>query len=426
MGNLSKQLAIYISLLLCCTPYTMIATFFPGIATSRGIPYWLIGAIFSADPASGLITSLLLGKYMIKLGRKNIILSSLGFSAMSMLVLAPIEVVSTGLMLGLSFSSRIFAGIAAGCVMTAGDSVFVSDYPDDVDTMVGRLEAAIGLGLIIGPLIGMIMFLGNLLIELLAFGVLLIMIIPVISKMLGEFRDYVVDNTEMNSLELLCKPKVTLDLGMNAALLVSFGFLIPTLELHLLDLGLSQWLMSLCFIFLTFSYSFFCFFGSKIFEKLDDRNTIFIGTMVIALGFLMLSPWQVIFPKTLSIILLSLPILGLGQAMIYLPTYPHMIKASHEIYGYSKDDILTDSLSGLSNMACNVGEIIGPLISGVLISIIGFEYTGTIIAFAFALYGIVYLFGSGLFKKWTSRRKAITPALSMKMVFPEDEEKVLS
>lgn len=206
MGKLSKQLAIYISLLLCCTPYTMIATFFPGIATSRGIPYWVIGAIFSADPVSGLITSFILGKYMIKLGRKKIILSSLGFSAISMFVLAPIEIVNTGLLLGLSFSSRIFAGIAAGCVMTAGDSVFVSDYPDDIDTMVGRLEAAIGLGLIIGPLIGMILYLGNLLIELIVFGALLLMIVPMISKMLGDFRDYVVDNTEMNSLELLCKP----------------------------------------------------------------------------------------------------------------------------------------------------------------------------------------------------------------------------
>lgn len=213
---------------------------------------------------------------------------------------------------------------------------------------------------------------------------------------------------------------------MNVALLVSFGFLIPTLELHLLDLGLSRWLMSLCFIFLTFSYSFFCFFGSRIFEKLDDRNTIFIGMLVIALGFLMLSPWQIIFPKNLGIILSSLPILGLGQAMIYcnfyiVPTYPHMIQASHEIYGYSKDDVLTDSLSGLSNMACNVGEIIGPLISGGLISVIGFENTGTITAFAFVLYGLVYLFGSGLFTKWTSRRKATAQALSMKLVFPEEK-----
>lgn len=215
---------------------------------------------------------------------------------------------------------------------------------------------------------------------------------------------------------------------MNAAIMICYGFLLPTLEIHLLDMGFSNWQISLCFMIFTFSYMIFSFFGNWFFQKLDKRTTIFIGMLLIALSFLMLSPWRVIFPKNLIIVLASLPLMGLGQVMInckkYLvPIYPHMIQVSHEEYGYSKDDILVDSLSGLSNMASDIGEILGPIISGGLISLIGFEKTGTLTAFTFVLYGIIYFFWSGLFSKWISKRGAVTSALSMKMVFPADEAK---
>ena len=99
----------------------------------------------------------------------------------------------------------------------------------------------------------------------------------------------------MSSFELLSKfviniQKITLDLGMNTALLFSFGFLIPILELHLLSFNLSHTAVAFCFILETSTYSFFSFFGSKIFNKLDERTTLFIGTMLLGFTFLMVSP----------------------------------------------------------------------------------------------------------------------------------------
>ncbi|OMJ92425.1 hypothetical protein SteCoe_4761 [Stentor coeruleus] len=417
MGHISKQLAIYVCLLFCFIPYTMIATFYPKIAESKGIPYWLIGLVFSADPLAALFSSFFLSKYMIKIGRKKILLSGLFLSAFSMFILSPIEVVDKNLMLSLSFLSRIIAGMSAACVMVAGDSVFVSDYPDDVEKMVGRYEAVSGLGMIIGPLVGIVLYLESLLIELIAFGGLILLTIPGISLMLGNFRDYVVENHKMNYLELFCKPKIMLDLGVNISVMACYGFLIPNLEIHLLNMGFSHWQMSLCFALLTFSYMVFSIYTNWLFQKLDARSTIFIGFLLIALSFLMLSPWKVIFPTKLDIILASLPIMGLGQAMIYckkylVPIYPHMIQTSLE-YGYSKDDVLVDSLSGLSNMALDAGEIIGPIISGGLISLFGFENTGTLTAFTYAAYGLVYLFGSGLFSKWISNKKTVIPIIEL-------------
>ena len=85
-----------------------------------------------------------------------------------------------------------------------------------------------------------------------------------------------------------------------------------------------------------------------------------------------------------------------------------MIKCTSEDYGYANDDILSDAISGLSNMACNIGEIFGPIVAGTLIDIIGYEITGAIIGFSYFLYGIIYLFESGLLGKWISSKKSIS------------------
>ena len=206
MGQLSKQAAICACLLLCVSPYTMIATFYPQIASSKGIPLWVIGAVFAADPISSLFISLLLGKYMLHIGRKLTIITSLLLAALSMCVLSPIERVSSSTSLILSFASRILAGMSTACVMTAGDSVIVSDYPDNIETMVGRLEGFIGIGLIIGPLIGTLVYMWDLLYSLIILAGLLLAFGPPCWKMLGEFRDYEISNSGMSSTELMLKP----------------------------------------------------------------------------------------------------------------------------------------------------------------------------------------------------------------------------
>lgn len=206
MGAFLKQAAIYLSLLLSCTPYTMIATFLPNIASRHSLPFWLIGLIFSADPISGLIFAFILGKYMLRIGRKTTILIGLFLASLSMFVLSPLELVDEYFFIILSFLSRVLAGASTGCIMTAADSIIISDYPDEIDTMVGRLEGAIGIGLIIGPLVGVLLYMGSLFWSLVGLGAAILAFVPICSYMLGVFREYVVSNKEMSSKELMLKP----------------------------------------------------------------------------------------------------------------------------------------------------------------------------------------------------------------------------
>lgn len=205
MGDIAKQVAIYLSLLLVCACFTMIAPFYPDIASSKGVPLWLIGAVFSTDPVSALLTSMFLGKFMQFIGRKQIIILSLCLISLSMFILSPIESCDMQALLLLSFASRIVAGMGYGGLMTAADTIFTSDYPDQLETMIGRMEGAIGVGLILGPVIGTALYIESLFIALVSFGGLILLFTPVAWYMLGTFRDYLVHTENFSAWGLMLK-----------------------------------------------------------------------------------------------------------------------------------------------------------------------------------------------------------------------------
>jgi MFS family permease len=206
MGKISKQIALYTGLLLVCSSFTLIFPFYPKIAESKGIDLWLVGFIFSLNPMTSVISTPILGRYMYKIGRKNIVIASFIFTAISAFILSPIENSDHDTVLILSVFSRIFSGLAASFIFTSVTSIFVSDYPDDMLVMIGRMEAAIGVGLTLGPVIGAALYFMELFGALIFLGGMVTLFTPFASKMLGTFRDLNIIGKEVNTLPLLIKP----------------------------------------------------------------------------------------------------------------------------------------------------------------------------------------------------------------------------
>jgi MFS family permease len=206
MGKISKAIAVYMCLMLVLSTYTFISAFYPQIAKDHGIPIWVIGVVFSLNPASSLISALILGKNMNIIGRKKILLGSLLFTSISMFLLSPIEYLDTNYILIMSFTSRIISGVGSACVFTSVTTIFVSDYPDEVQIMLGRMEAAIGVGLILGPLIGTVLYSINLLVAMNVMGISILLFFPISSKMLGELREYKISDKKISSFRLFFKP----------------------------------------------------------------------------------------------------------------------------------------------------------------------------------------------------------------------------
>jgi MFS family permease len=206
MGETSKEIAIYIIIFFVFYPYSFISAFYPKIAKDKGIPFWLIGLVFSMYPVASLISTLVLGKYMNVIGRKRILLTSLVFTSISMFLLSQIEYPDSTYVLILSFASRIVGGIGNACGLTSATTIFVSDYPEKIETMLGRMEGIIGLGLILGPIIGTILYLIDLLIVGSIMGAIILIFCPILSKILGEFCPYKITQININRLSLFFKP----------------------------------------------------------------------------------------------------------------------------------------------------------------------------------------------------------------------------
>ena len=152
------------------------------------------------------MTTIIVGKYLNILGRKKIVMASLFLTSASMVILSPIEDLQMVEVIIVSIFSRIIGGIGAGCMFTPITTIFISDYPDQIQKMIGRMQAMIGLGLILGPLIGTALFLINLFTALMAVGVCILLFAFASQKMLGTFREYIIHDIKINRLQLFFKP----------------------------------------------------------------------------------------------------------------------------------------------------------------------------------------------------------------------------
>ena len=98
--------------------------------------------------------------------------------------------------------------MGAGFMFTSITAVFISDYPDNMSIMIGRMEVAVGVGLIIGPIIGAALYSINLLVALLSVGGVIAIFCPIAWKMLGHFKDYAIEESNISKTKLAFKPVI--------------------------------------------------------------------------------------------------------------------------------------------------------------------------------------------------------------------------
>lgn len=97
----------------------------------------------------------------------------------------------------------------------------------------------------------------------------------------------------------------------------SFGFLATILEIHLLDFDMSHLFIALCFVLESSTYFTMSLSAGTILKNLDERTCMTFGALFLAIAYLMLGPCSYIFPKNVYLVILSLPIFGLGQTLTY-------------------------------------------------------------------------------------------------------------
>jgi MFS family permease len=202
----AKEAIIYTSEFLTSLSFTILASFYPGIAESKGIPIWMIGLIFSVDPILGLPTSILSGKYMNRFGRKKILTIGLFLGGLGTGLIGMIEFGSRNQTILISLISRLLAGIGAGMSMTASSAILVIDYPKEIDRVIGWFEAASGLGLLLGPIVGSLLNLYNISVTFSIFGLGFVGFAGYVQRYLDHDKTVVEDTKGLPLVKLISKP----------------------------------------------------------------------------------------------------------------------------------------------------------------------------------------------------------------------------
>ena len=197
---------------------------------------------------------------------------------------------------------------------------------------------------------------------------------------------------------------------MNIAFLFSFGFLATILEIHLLTFEINHLFIALLFVLQSGVYFLTCLAASHVLKNIDERTCMTVGATCMSIGYLMLGPWRLLFPKEIWITVIALTIMGIGQGLTYSKIYlvfsvPYMLKSASNDYGFANDDILTDVISSFCVIGCSIGEILGPLYSGFVSDWLGIEASCTLISFITFGFTIIFAVVSEVIPTWFSKKK---------------------
>eukprot|EP00357_Protocruzia_adherens_P021960 CAMPEP_0114989312 /NCGR_PEP_ID=MMETSP0216-20121206/10126_1 /TAXON_ID=223996 /ORGANISM="Protocruzia adherens, Strain Boccale" /LENGTH=392 /DNA_ID=CAMNT_0002352273 /DNA_START=71 /DNA_END=1246 /DNA_ORIENTATION=+ len=352
--------------------FSIAAPFYPRIAHDHNMSDGLIGLVFGINQVTATLCSPLIGIFMKKLGRKTMISLGRGSQGLFLILFGLLQFVEDDhSFIVFSLVLRLSLGVGSGITMTSTYAILSSLYPETLEEAMGHFQAAAGLGIMLGPLIGYVFYnLGGFFLPFAILGFSLFILGLGMNKVLPD--DHVYTNYDQNQEEPKTIP-YRLMLGLPRVLFATltvligffaYGYLEPTLSTHIRDFYSGSDLLSvMAFIVPTLTFILGSFVVSKyIMKRLKKRKVLCWGLTVIAASFLILSePFWI--PSSIYTMFVGLSVMGFGIALTLIPCLPEMIESASAKYPEFREDI-KDFMSGIYGSGSSIGSIMGPFCSG--------------------------------------------------------------
>ena len=152
-----EALVIWILFTTCIheSAYSLIAPFLPLEFERKHIPAFYTGMVFSMFSVAVIIFAPLVGRIFDRVGHKNLLSGGIGFMGIAIVCFGFIENMSNRVnIIVLAFILRFVQGLSNATLLTSYFTIATNDYKEKKVEIIGWIEAMIGLGLVIGPIIG--------------------------------------------------------------------------------------------------------------------------------------------------------------------------------------------------------------------------------------------------------------------------------
>ncbi|XP_022605898.1 MFS-type transporter SLC18B1 [Seriola dumerili] len=394
--TLLSMASVNFSSMIC---YSILGPFFPTEAVKKGASQTVVGLIFGCYAVCNLIGSLVLGKYIVQIGAKFMLITGLFVSSCCTILFGLLDRLPEGpAFISMCFVVRSIDAVGFAAAMTSSFAITAKIFPNNVATVLGSLEIFTGLGLIVGPPVGgwfyqsfgyevPFMLLGCLLMIMVPFN---IYILPTIEA----------DPSKNSFFRLLTHVKIVLICYVIFNLSAGLGFLDATLSLFAIEtFNLSPGYVGLIMLGLSLPYCLSSPLMGYFTDKYPATRSWFMvtGGLLTAVGFCLLGPVPFLQIRSqLWLLILMLGVIGFSLGMTAIPTFPEIITCA---YGQGFDEGLSTlgMVSGLFGAVWSLGMFYGPTVGGLITQHLSFEWAAAIqgglaflAAFLLALYYVFH------------------------------------
>lgn len=360
--------------------YSILGPFFPNEAEKKGASQTVIGLIFGCYAACNLIGSLILGRYIVQIGAKFMLVTGIFVSSVCTIMFGLLDRVPSGApFITLCFVIRSIDAVGFAGAMTSSFAMTAKIFPNNVATVLGSLEIFTGLGLIMGPPVGGWFYQSfGYEVPFLILGCFLLVMVP--------FNIYVLPAVEANPskdsfFRLLTRPKVVVICYAIFTLSAGLGFLDATLSLFAIEtFHLSTGYVGLIMLGLSLPYCL----GSPVLGYFADKHPavrswfMVIGSTITAVGFSLLGPVPFLhIPSQLWLLVLMLGLIGFSLGMTAIPTFPEIITNAYE-QGYEEGLSTLGMVSGLFGAVWSFGMFYGPIAGGLITQHLNFQWAAMV------------------------------------------------
>ncbi|XP_044145893.1 MFS-type transporter SLC18B1-like [Bufo gargarizans] len=383
--------------------YSILGPFFPQEAVKKGVSNTMIGVIFGSFALCNFVSSLILGKYIVQIGAKFMFVAGLTISGVATILFGLLDKAPDGaIFIALCLILRCVDAVGFGASITASSSILAKAFPNNIATVFGSLEIFTGLGLVLGPPVGGILFQTfGYEVPFITIGCFLLLIVPVNIFVLPTYDDLPGKNSFLALVKL---PKIIILCVTVYSLAASLAFLDPTMSLFLIEtFNLKVSYVGLVFLGLALSYSLSSPLLGVVSDRLPELRKwlLIFGSLGTALCFFMLGPAPIFHIESkLWLFIFVLVLDGFCIGLSSIPVFPEMLSAAYE-NGFEEGLSTMGLISGLFTAVWSTGSFVGPTLGGFLNEKFHFQWAA---AFQ-GLLPLVSFVLSLTFYSWEAKRK---------------------
>jgi MFS family permease len=299
----------------------------------------------------------------------------------------------------LAFMIRLLQGFSGALLGSSSYSITSAAYLRDVEGILSLTHIVSGVGIILGPLTGALLYsiggfsyvYGTYALMLVSIAVLSLFSVPSCGKA-GPTDPSPAAMTPLKDV-LACPGVLTTCLAVGCGVF-AYNFFQPTLAEHVLAFGISIPNAALMFAVPPFAYAVWAGIISKLPRAIDSKATILSGLLCASIALCIVCPVYFL-PQNLYVISFGLVLLGVSLAATISPVLPEMLNSTQKQLSQHAPEQVTDTVSGLISSCFFLGEILAPPVAGLLTDCLAFTPAALVISAVLFLFTVFYCLKGG-------------------------------